>query len=173
MISAKGGSCVQRWELWNTEVYNQAFMKGVKNKKASHQIFFTERICFSLEACEHLCINRESQYKCEGFLFGYLICCVGCVFSNPHAASTVAYLWTSVKLTLVKNSRKEKDMAILQNIKKDGGSMFSSVVWIFFGFFTKKKKFLVKLELIQLLTLLPYHFFSSLILWVNNEESCM
>lgn len=50
-------------------------------------------------------------------MFGYLICCVAGVFTSLHAASTVVYLWRSVKLTLVKNSRKEKGMPMLLNIK--------------------------------------------------------
>lgn len=96
-------------------------MKGIENKEASHEKI--EKICFSLEACEHLCMKRESQYKYKGFLFGYLVYCVGCVFSNPQAASTVVYLWTSVKLTLVRNSKKKKDMALLQNIRKNSVSV--------------------------------------------------
>lgn len=181
MKSAKEASWKHGNKAENCETQtfiNKFFIKGIKNKKASREIFLIERICFSLEACEHLCINRErgSQYKYEGFLFGYLICSVGCVFSSPHAASTVVYLWTFVKLTLVKNSRKERDMKMLQNIKKELrfhaflGSLDCLVVFFWF-FFTKKKKLLVKLELIHLLTLLVYHFF--LLSWVNNEESCM
>lgn len=90
-------------------------MKDIKNKKLSHQIFSIETFCFSLDAREYSYTNWENQYKYPNFLLGYLICCGG--FSSPHAPSTAVYLSRSAKLTLMKNSRNEKHVPVLQNIK--------------------------------------------------------